>query len=95
MPPLNEQQLNAEQPADESSMFDILVALLLALPPAVRDEREPADVLRANGYCHLDALRTLTVGDLELLGFVRGHSAMIMALIRPPPNESHEVPLIN
>ena len=35
MPPLNEQLLNAEQPANETSMFDILVALLLALPIAV------------------------------------------------------------
>ena len=51
-------------------MHDILVTLFLVLPAAVRNDREPADVLRANGYCHLVALGTLIVGDLELLGFV-------------------------
>ena len=62
----------AEHPDGHSgaSMHDILVTLSLVLPAAVRDERESTDVLRANGYCHLVALGTLIMGDLELLRFV-------------------------
>ena len=36
------------------------------------------DLLRNNGYCHLAALNTLRLGDLEALGVLRGHARMIM-----------------
>ena len=91
MPPLDERLLQAERPDDEAAVYGILAAMILVLPVAVR-EKDPALVLKENGYAYVSALLTLRVDDLELLGFVRGHAAMIMSVLRPPGPEIYTVP---
>ena len=44
---------------DADDSVDVLSALMVALPEAVR-ETHPADLLQTNGYCHIAALRGVT-----------------------------------
>ena len=78
----------ADDPDDEDAVYGTLAALFLALPAAVR-KTDPATLLRANGYCFVEALKLLTVEDLELLGVPRGHARMVMNCVfearAPPP----------
>ena len=90
MPPLDERLLQTERPDDEAAVYGILAATILVLPVAVR-EKDPALVLKENGYAYVSALLTLRVDDLELLGFDRGHAAMIMSVLRLPGPEIYTV----
>ena len=78
--PLNKRLIDCDD--DEDQLYGVLAALMLTLPAAVRDTK-PADVLRANGYCHRSAMETLRVSDLEEMGVLRGHASMMMGLLRP------------
>ena len=78
--PLNRRLVDADDDVDV--LYGVLAALMLLLPEAVRDTL-PADLLRNNGYCHLDALNTLRLSDLEEMGVLRGHARMIMTILRP------------
>ena len=78
--PLNKRLVECDD--DEDQLYGVLAALMLTLPAAVRDTK-PADVLRANGYCHRSAMETLRVSDLEEMGVLRGHASMMMGLLRP------------
>ena len=84
--PLNRRLVDADDDVDV--LYGVLAALMPLLPEAVRDTLR-ADLLRSNGYCHLAALNTLRLNDLENLGVFRGHARMIMTILRPggdPPS---------
>ena len=55
---------------------------MMVLPEAVR-ETFPADALQNNGCCHIAALHTLRLCDLEEMCVLRGHARMIMSVLRP------------
>ena len=78
--PLNRSLVDANDSVDV--LYGVLCALMLALPEAVR-ETFPADVLQNNGYCHIAALHTLRLSDLEEMGVLCGHARMIMSVLRP------------
>ena len=92
--PLNRALVEADDSVDV--LYGVLCALMLALPEAVR-ETLLADVLQNNGYCHIAALHTLRLSDLEEMGVLRFHARMIMSVLRPggdPPHTpvaSHEM----
>ena len=77
--PLNRSLVDADDSVDV--LHGVLCALMMVLPEAVR-ETLPADVLQNNGYCHIAALHTLRLSDLEERGVVRGHARMIMSVLR-------------
>ena len=54
--PLNRSLVDSDDSVDV--LYGVLSALMLVLPEAVR-ETLPADLLQANGYCHIAALHTL------------------------------------
>ena len=78
--PLNRALVDADDSVDV--LYGVLSALMMALPEAVR-ETHPAELLQANGYCHIAALHTLRMVDLEKLGVLRGHARMITSVLRP------------
>ena len=78
--PLNRALVDGDDSVDV--LYGVLGALMMALPEAVR-ETHPADLLQTNGYCHIAALHTLRMVDLEELGVFRGHARMIMSVLRP------------
>jgi hypothetical protein len=84
--PLNRSLVDADDSVDV--LYGVLCALMLALPEAVR-ETFPADVLQNNGYCHIAALHTLRLSDLEEMGVLRGHARMIMSVLRPGGDPPH------
>ena len=69
--PLNRALVDADDSVDV--LYGVLSALMMALPEAVR-ETHPADLLQTNGYCHIAALHTLRLVDLEEMGVLRGHA---------------------
>ena len=87
--PLNRAVVDADDSVD--ILYGVLSALMLSLPEAVR-ETFPADMLQNNGYCHIAALHTVRLVDLEEMGILRGHARMIMSVLRPggdPPSTEH------
>ena len=63
--PLNCSLVDADDSVDV--LYGVLCALMMVLPEAVR-ETLPANVLQNNGYCHIAALNTLRLCDLEEMG---------------------------
>ena len=73
---------------DADDSVDVLCALMLALPEAVR-ETFSADVLQNNGCCHIAPLHALRLDDLEEMDVLRGHARMIMSVLRPGGDPPH------
>jgi hypothetical protein len=76
--PLNRSLVDADDSVDVP--YGVLCALMLVLPEAVR-ETFLADVLQNNGYCHIAALHTSRLSDLEEMDVLRGHARMIMSVL--------------
>ena len=86
--PLNRSLVDADDSVDV--LYGVLCALMLALPEAVR-ETFPADALQNDGYCHIAALHTLRLSDLEEIGVLRGHARMsaVRLLLVAVPSSHH------
>ena len=81
-------QLLSADPHDSAVVRGILVALFAAKLPAPVAKKKHEKMMQANGLCYPQALRVLTVGNLESLGVPMGEALMILSMAHVEPSQS-------
>jgi hypothetical protein len=81
-------QLLSADPHDSAVVRGILAALFATKLPAPVAKKKHEEMMEANGLCYPQALRVLTVGNLESLGVPMDEALTTLSVVHVEPDRA-------